>query len=383
VYAEALEATAEAQIQRFLDCPAFEGSTIRIMPDVHAGAGAVIGFTATVTDRVVPNVIGVDIGCGVQAHPLARPVVHFDAFDALVRESVPCGFAVHDGYDATDARMVGLAFQDCARAGLIGRDPGELPEWVAEVSALAEHVGVKPARVWPSLGTLGGGNHFVEIGQEPSGQQWLVVHSGSRNLGLRVAVYHQRKAQETRGEWGDLAWLEGDGAAAYLRDMRLAQEYAAVNRALMLARIVPLGTFDAAELVTSVHNYIGADGVVRKGAISAKAGERVIIPWNMRDGIVIGTGLGAADWNNSAPHGAGRVMGRKQAKRELDAGAFVESMRAAGVWTSSANAETLDEAPEAYKRPADILAQLGPTVTVETTLRPVYNFKASKPVDEG
>lgn len=367
VFADAIEETAEEQIKTFLDCPAFDGAKIRIMPDVHAGAGAVIGFTAPLGDKVIPNVIGVDIGCGVHSvlyGDRAADLVFAD-FDRLLRLAVPAGFSVRE---RPYARM------ESVWNGGIGDGFAEFQE---DVDLVSEKTGQDHGRVWKSIGTLGGGNHFIEIGKDDDGNVWLTVHSGSRNFGLKVALHHQKKAIAQMGKQGGLEWLSGDDAEEYLRDMRTAQKFADLNRRCMLDAI---GDFmpEPDGHVASVHNFIGDDDVIRKGAISAHYGEKVVIPWNMRDGLIIGRGKGKEDWNNSAPHGAGRVMGRKQAKRTLDADEFFDDMRSAGIWSTCVGPDTLDESPEAYKDHSSVKLALAESVTVERTVRPVYSFKASK-----
>ena len=372
VFADTIEETAEEQIKEFLDCPAFEGAQIRIMPDVHAGAGAVIGFTAPVGDKVIPNVIGVDIGCGVLSQAFdagSLDSVHFSQFDKLVRSQVPSGFAVRE---TVYPRMKQFFPGDCL---------GGFVCFQEDVDDICSRLHLDHGRVWRSIGSLGGGNHFIEIGhseQEP-GQYWLTIHSGSRNFGLQIANAYQNMAVEQMGKRGGLEWLTGDDAQSYLRDMRTAQIYASLNRLCILASLgfVPIRP---ETMVESVHNFIGDDDIIRKGAISAKAGELVVIPWNMRDGLIIGEGKGNEDWNNSAPHGAGRIMGRKQAKRTLDTGAFLDTMRGAGVWSTCVGDDTLDESPDAYKDHGSVLAALADSVAVTHTVRPVYSFKASKAI---
>ena len=358
VMIDSVEETAIKQIHEFLDCPAFEGAKIRIMPDVHAGAGAVIGFTSSLTDKIIPNVVGVDIGCGIASVNLGAREVDFAAFDAFVRANVPSGFSVHE------------------LAGLPDIDDDDFLSSVHDVVKTTEQ---HQERVLRSLGTLGGGNHFIELGHDEAGSTWLTAHTGSRNFGLRVATYHQDIAVKTVGKMGGLEWLEGDAATTYRCHMMVAQSYAARNREMIFQRLVegffavPLGEVP---MVESVHNYIDfQDRTIRKGAIAAHAGQMVVIPWNMRDGLIIGVGKGAADWNESAPHGAGRVMGRGQAKRTLKVEDFTATM--VGVWSSCIGAKTLDEAPMAYKDHDAIEAALGDTVEVLHRVKPVYNFKAS------
>jgi len=364
VFTGHIEATAEAQIAAFLDCPAFAGCQIRIMPDVHAGAGAVIGFTSPVGPGVCPNVIGVDIGCGVMAVRLGSGGADFPSLDAFIRRLIPSGFSVR---------------QTAIPREILDEECGE--GFADSIEALAVKVGCEPGKVLRAVGSLGGGNHFIEVDQDRDGDLWLTLHSGSRNFGLRVATYHQKIAESIMGKCGGLAWLECDNALAYLSDMRIAQRYAGINR-LTMAREIVGGFFGfdlgALRVVESVHNFIGADDIIRKGAISARCGEPVVIPWNMRDGLILGEGLGAADWNYSAPHGAGRRMGRKEAHRTLSVDVFTAAMADAGVWSSCVGKDTLDEAPEAYKPYSEIEAWLGETVRITNRLFPVYNFKASE-----
>ena len=355
VFAESLEPTAEKQIQTFLECPAFEGSKIRIMPDVHAGAGAVIGFTATLTDKIVPNVIGVDIGCGVMSADIGHREVDFPALDAFIRKEIPSGFSVRE-------RSLDL--------------PPDFQEDIIRVSIATEQ---HAPRVLQSVGTLGGGNHFIELGREKNGRLWLTVHTGSRNFGLRIAEYHQKKATAQRPEWGALAWLEGSDKETYLDHLTTAQWFARENRSRIVYAIAEfLGVNVDFGYITahSVHNHIDRTaGMIRKGAISAKLGEHLVIPWNMRDGLIIGRGRGNTDWNSSAPHGAGRVMGRGQARRSLKVEDFKASME--GIWSSSVGESTLDESPAVYKPAKEIRDAIADTVDIMRTVKPVYSFKAS------
>lgn len=353
------EATAN-QIQSFCDCPAFVDTNITIMPDCHAGKGAVVGFTMPLSDVVIPNIIGVDIGCGMASVRLPGKIADFSELDAVIKTRVPSGFAVRNTPTCLEP-----AFED------------ELRSWVAVVSA-------DYARVVRSIGSLGGGNHFIEVG-ECAGANWLTVHTGSRNFGLRIAGYYQELARaaatdEYTCSWKDLEFLQRDSEAGsgYLRAMTFAHAYAALNRRTILQEIVSFYGWSVAELETieSVHNFIGADGIVRKGATSAREHERLLIPFNMRDGIAVCTGKGNASWNFSAPHGAGRVLSRAKAKKNLDLAHFQAQMAAAGVYTTTATAETLDEAPDAYKDTKMILGMIEETAAVDFLLRPVYNFKA-------
>lgn len=371
VYTERLDENVIQQIHGFLESPVFDGVPIRIMPDVHAGKGAVIGFTAPLGDKVIPNVIGVDIGCGVSAVPLkvSKGEIDFGSFDVHLRESVPAGFKIR--------KAMNPELPDLYKRWVDPRKPWS--DFKQGIEDLSRKIGDDVGRTWLSCGTLGGGNHFIEIGRdEDTHELWLVVHSGSRHFGLAVAQHHQRKASDKRGKQGELAWLGGEDAQEYLRDMRLAQKFAHLNRVSMLDALV--GFFDQGldGFVQSVHNFIGDDDMIRKGAISAHEGERVIIPWNMRDGMILGVGKGNPEWNHSAPHGAGRKMSRSAARKRLDVKQFEKTMKDAGVWTSCVGKATLDEAPGAYKEPGDILDFLAETIDVSARLKPVYNFKAGK-----
>jgi tRNA-splicing ligase RtcB len=319
--------------------------------------------------------------CGVQSVALdhsqfQRNHPWFEKFDKMLRANVPSGFSIRNNHYPAD--RVQRLFRDFLCPTNVMGNPWA--EFASEVEALATKIGADISKVWRSLGTLGGGNHYVEIGLDEEHTPWLTVHSGSRNFGLRVAEFHQGKAVARMGKRGGLEWLEGEDAQEYLRDMRIAQRYAMMNRLTMLDALLHNG-FESrvqdTELVTSVHNFIGDDDVIRKGAISAHKGEQVIIPWNMRDGDIRGRGKGNADWNNSAPHGAGRKMARGKAKRELSLEEFRDTMKKANIWSSCIGKDTLDESPDAYKPYEEVLDCIGDTVEVEHIVTPVYNFKAS------
>lgn len=346
VFAANLEQAAVEQIETLASQPAFQDAKIRIMPDAHAGAGCVIGFTADLGDKVVPNLVGVDIGCGMRTLRIDR-LDDFETLDAIVKRNVPSGFDVHSKETCDVSKMGLLCFGELKSIDRLNR----------------------------SLGTLGGGNHFIEV-DTCGGRTYLVIHSGSRNLGLQVAQIYQKKAvDQCRDDVPkDLKYLDGELAESYLHDMRLCQEWAAENRAEMARRIMVGLRMAPSEEFETVHNYIGGDGIIRKGAISAREGEKVLIPFNMRDGSAICVGKGNADWNYSAPHGAGRVMSRRRARETLDVEDFRREMK--GVFTTTVNENTLDEAPEAYKPAQEIIDALGPTVAIVERLVPAYNFKA-------
>lgn len=378
VFADGCEGEAIAQIHRLLANPAFADGRIRIMPDVHAGAGCVIGFTATLGHAVVPSLVGVDIGCGVLACRLDVSKMDFDKFDRYLRKHVPSGFAirgsVHDDveqvFELTTQKGFS-SFQDFEIAIIDVADrleAGSAPERQERL-----------AKVWKAVGTLGGGNHFVEIDKGDDKSVWLTIHSGSRNFGLRIATHHQKIAVVQHGKMGGLEYLEGADRDQYIADMKVAQVYAALNRRLMAHLLLDFFDQRLADTpqIESVHNYINFDdGIVRKGAISAHKGERVVIPLTMADGCIIGTGKGEEDWNFSAPHGAGRVMSRSKAKASLDVDYYRKVLREAHVWTSCVGKDTLDEAPMAYKRPKGIIEAVQQTVDIEMVTKPIYNFKA-------
>ncbi len=363
-----------SQIRSFLDHPAFAGTYIAIMPDAHAGAGAVIGFTARRNDYVIPNVVGVDIGCGVLAYPLNARHIDFRSLDRFIKTNIPSGFKIRG---ANDSLITGGKPKDIFDRGMKG------------VVGLAEETGQDMSRVIGSVGTLGGGNHFIEIDRSDEGQYWLLIHSGSRNFGLRVANYYQNKAKELKPKTlgvprpaaeahRGLEYLPmGRGGEEYLEAMRTAQSYARLNRAVM-AQVI-LTFFDQTEgdteAIETVHNYISLeDNIIRKGAVSARAGERLIIPFNMRDGVMVCRGKGSSKWNYSAPHGAGRILSRSQARKKLSLDEFQEAMQ--GIYTSTATRDTIDEAPAAYKSKDAIVKAVAETVDIEFFMKPVYNFKA-------
>jgi len=351
------------QVKGLADFEPLSGATIVIMPDCHAGKGCTVGTTISGFNVIVPNLIGVDIGCGMYTIPMPEPIVSDDQFqeiDSLIRTNIPYGFGIND------------------------RQVAELDQSDnSNFTKLSEKIGSDSDRMLKSIGSLGSGNHFYEIGEAPSGQQQLIVHSGSRNFGLRVCQYHQSRAVEYCKSKNiqtpiGLEYLPfGDGAEDYLEDMMIAQKYAEINRETMVRRLFELfyGSADLTKAYHCTHNYI-SNGYIRKGAISASVGERVIIPLNMRDGIIFGTGNGSCLWNNSAPHGAGRLYSRNQAKKQLSMDDFKESMK--GIWTSSVSRDTLDECPQSYKPAKLILEAIQETVKIEAVYKPVYNFKAGK-----
>jgi RNA-splicing ligase RtcB len=387
-YCADLDPGARDQIQAVCDQPVFAGSVIRIMPDVHVGMGSTIGTTMTVTDKVVPGIVGVDIGCGMETVRIAERQLDCRKLDTLIRAEIPCGREVR----ATPHPMndeVDLSQLRCVR-----------------------HLNLTRAR--RSVGTLGGGNHFIEVDRGGDGALYLVIHSGSRRIGNEVAGYYQdegfrtlcgnartqidetiaklkeegkakeihktiqrMKKRQTASLPKDLAYVEGQLFDDYLHDMKIIQRFATLNRKAMASVILRGMGLTAEETFTTIHNYIDTDTMIlRKGAVSARLGEKLLIPINMRDGSLICTGKGNADWNCSAPHGAGRLMSRAAAFKTLSLQAYQDEMR--GIFTTCVNADTLDESPMSYKNMDDIVAQIAPTAEILDRIRPLYNFKASE-----
>ena len=385
-----IEDSAREQIERMCSYPLAEGSVIRIMPDVHAGKGCTVGTTMTVNGRACPNIVGVDIGCGMYTVRLNEKDIDFEKVDRAAHH-IPSGMNVWDRrveqFDLTALRC----YRQLKDAGRLER----------------------------SLGTLGGGNHFIEIDRASDGTMYLVIHSGSRNLGKQVAEIYQQLAIDlhTFGEEyydrrdeiistykaegrrkdiqaalrelekerkakrkevpDDLCWLEGEYLEDYLHDIEICQDFAVKNREMMAGILMERSSLSAADSFHTIHNYISvSEMILRKGAISAREGERVLIPMNMKDGSLLCVGKGNPDWNFSAPHGAGRIMSRAEAKRKLSVEEYRQSMD--GIYTTTANGGTLDEAPMAYKPMEEIVSAIGDTVDIIDVIKPVYNFKAAE-----
>ncbi len=355
IFTDALENAAEGQIKKLLDQDFTSGSQIRIMPDVHAGAGCTIGTTMTITDKVVPNLVGVDIGCGMETVKLKNKRINLPELDSFIHNNIPAGFDIRDSAHKyiNDARLYELK--------------------------CAEHINIQRGEL--SLGTLGGGNHFIEIDKDDDGSLYLIVHSGSRNIGLQAAQFYQDAAFKSFGRESDipyeLAYCEGALLDDYLHDMAIMQEFADLNRRAITDSILKGCKLKEEDRFTTIHNYIDLEfGILRKGSVSAQKDEILLIPINMRDGSLICRGLGNADWNYSAPHGAGRLMSRREVKDTFTVSAYKKEM--AGIYSSTINAETLDECPMAYKSLDEILSQITPTVEVIKQIKPVYNFKAGE-----
>lgn len=397
IFTENIEPEALNQVYTLIKQPAFADCKVRIMPDVHAGAGCVIGFTADLGEKVIPNIVGVDIGCGMLTVELGNIDLDLATVDQIIRAKVPSGRNVHEGRPFAFDRLKELR---CYR---------ELKD---------------TKRLERSIGTLGGGNHFIEVDVDEDGTKYLIIHTGSRNLGKQVAEYYQNlaieimqgkdelyakqeqliaeyKAQGRRKEIQkaikelhrkfnpnplnipkDLCYLTGKYREDYLHDMEICQHFASLNR-YHIANIIVGDLFGAdiaywkLPMFETIHNYIEfGTNMVRKGAISAKAGEPLLIPINMRDGCILGKGKGNDDWNCSAPHGAGRIMSRSKAKEVVSLKEFEDSMQ--GIFTTSVGQSTIDEAPMVYKPMAEIVENIADTVEIVKIIKPIYNFKASE-----
>lgn len=356
VAGETVEDYALAQLQNLCDNPSFAGCKIRIMPDVHPGKVGTIGFTSTLGDRVLPQVIGIDIGCGITLTGISGKVKEFQKLDRVIRERVPSGFSIRK-----QAHQKALAF---------------------DFSTLHCYKHIYEEKALQSLGTLGGGNHFIELDQDEEHHTWLAIHSGSRHLGKEVTEYYMREGQKALKAAGlslpyELTFLEGGLMQAYLHDLAIVQSFAALNREIMTEEICRGMKWKRLDSHSCAHNYVDFrenPPVIRKGAISARKGETVILPIHMRDGILLGTGLGNPEWNCSAPHGAGRIMNRETVRASFTLSRFKQEMK--GIYSSCISKETLDEAPFAYRSLESIQNSITETVTIEKRIRPIYNFKA-------
>lgn len=411
IFTDNIEEQAVKDIDAFMSLPAFADSKVRIMPDVHAGKGCVIGFTATIKDKIIPNVVGVDIGCGMYCVELGKVELDLERIDNAIRKFVPHGQSVFE----EDDEMPRFTKEWSKR-------------WIDQMFCINHLQNVN--RLYRSMGTLGGGNHFIEINEDEDGNKYLVIHSGSRNLGKQVCEYYQNMAIKdcSKKEYyddmtkeivrvfknggladaipsaikaikmvekmeaipDDLCYLEGTHMAAYLHDLELCQVWAKNNRERIAYIIWENGIWDGNYPTVvptgfhTIHNYYddGGDeffnevGIIRKGAISAKKGEMVLIPMNMRDGSLLCVGKGNEEWNCSAPHGAGRIMSRAMAKKTLDMDDYKASMN--GIFTTSVSTDTIDEAPMVYKPMDEIISKIGDTVDIVKIIKPIYNFKSSK-----
>lgn len=370
VFTDNVDQTSRRQIQDMMDSELFAGCSVRVMPDVHAGKGSVIGFTASIGDKVCANVVGVDIGCGVTLDRIScKRGIDFSALDKAIRAGVPSGFSAHKSLHAS-------LKSGQSRLGSLYSEVKE------DLLGICRKIGFDHDRAINSIGSLGGGNHFIEVVFNNEQGHHLHIHSGSRGFGAKLAEWHQKKAYDLfdagkfpKGTPKVLAWLEGDDAEEYRKDVMVAQAYASLSRKVMAHIIKEAMGWDLEDHVESVHNYLDYDaGFIRKGAISAQEGERLVIPISMADGVIVGRGKGNPEWNYSAPHGAGRLLARGEAKRQLSMDEYKQRME--GVWSTCVGTDTLDESPMAYKGKDYILERIHDTVSVDYIAKPVYNFKA-------
>ena len=395
VFTNVLDENCIDQIKGLLDLEAFREAQVRIMPDCHAGSSCVIGFTADLGDKIIPNIVGVDIGCGMLTVELGKIDIDLPRLDQVIHDKVPCGRNVNEG---RLMRFTELQDMRCYR---------ELNDTKA---------------IERAIGSLGGGNHFIEIDEDEDGCKYLVIHTGSRQLGKQVAEHYQKIARGLHTGWGPLwdkeevikreykasgrrseiqdalkdlprsfhqtapdmpleyTFLSGKYTDDYLHDMRICQKYADENRKMIARLIIENYGLEPLSEFTTVHNYIDHDSnIIRKGAVSAKEGEVLLIPINMRDGSLLCRGKGNPDWNYSAPHGAGRLFSRGTAFHEFTLEEYERTMREAGIYSTTVDGSTLDECPMAYKGMKDIVDNIAPTAEIIKILKPIYNFKATKP----
>jgi tRNA-splicing ligase RtcB len=362
-----IEESAKEQIQKMLNHPAFGNTYIAIMPDVHCGNGTVVGFTMKMNEYIIPNVIGVDIGCGMLSYNFGKINLDLKSFDRFIKEKIPSGFNVNKNIPEID------------------------DSFESDIISICNKIELDDQRVLKSLGSLGGGNHFIEAGVDSLGNLWITIHSGSRNFGKCIADFYQKKAKAGLAKYfidGDkykqleFMQIDGEDAQAYIDAMNTAQYFASMNRDMMMQKIEKFIDHEipgakSSGFISSVHNYINFDDkIIRKGATAAHNGQMLVIPFNMRDGIAICMGRGSEKYNMSAPHGAGRIMSRTQAKKELSLDVFKDQMK--DIYTTTANIHTLDEAPGAYKDKDLILKNIDETVKVIDFIKPIYNFKAAE-----
>lgn len=357
IFTDSVEEQALNQIYGMLNHPVTSNTQVAIMPDVHAGKGSTIGTTIRLSShqeewKVSPNVVGVDIGCGMMSYKIKEKNIDLKKLDETITRVIPAGFSVHK--KSLNQELV--------------------EEILSQLSYEIDQKG--QLRIEKSLGSLGGGNHFIELAKDENKDLWLTVHSGSRNLGVRTADTHQKLAEKTSlSDNRILAYLEGDLLKDYIADMTLTQQFAHLNRKYMLNRITEAMDFTVIDEFDSIHNFIDVEqGIIRKGATSAQNGERLIIPLNMRDGSLICRGKGNEEWNFSAPHGAGRTMSRLAARQKIDFSIYEAQMK--NVYSSSIRKSTIDEAPDAYKPYQSIVENIGDTVEILHHIKPIYNFKA-------
>ena len=356
IFADSIDHYALAQVQMLCDHPCAEGSRICVMPDVHPGKTGPIGLTMTFRDRLLPALVGIDIGCGMTCAVLGAKKIEYTRLDTVIREQIPGGMSIR-------------------------RTPHPRgTDFPYETLECAEHIHLEKTVL--SMGTLGGGNHFIEIDRDPEGVQYLTIHTGSRRLGKEMAEYYlhlgqkELKARGISAPW-PMIWLDGALLACYLHDLHIVQDYAAQNRLAILETLCKAMKWKPADVFSCPHNYVAQteDGyMLRKGAVSAGKGERLLIPANMRDGILLAEGRGNPEWNCSAPHGSGRLLKREDVAKRYTLSRFKSEMK--GIHCTCISRDTLDEAPFAYRDIQSIAALIRDTADIQKILTPVYNYKA-------
>lgn len=358
----AVDQYAISQLQMICDQESSKGCRIRVMPDVHPGKVGTIGLTMTIGEKIIPNLIGIDIGCGMTLAQIKGKKIEYQKLDTVIRDCIPSGFSIR-----TKVHRFANKFD-------------------FDALKCASHIRTDKALL--SLGSLGSGNHFIEADKDDYGNLYVVIHTGSRHLGKEITEYYLNEGQKLLKEKGlavpyEITWLEGALMEDYLHDLQVVQLFASLNREIILDELVKGMKWKVLNSYECIHNYVDASpeildtfgsSMLRKGAISAKVNEEVIIPINMRDGIILGTGLGNPEWNCSAPHGSGRIMKREEVKNRYTVSSFKSEMK--GIYSSCIGKDTLDEAPFAYRSLEDITEVIGETVTIDRIIRPVYNFKA-------
>ena len=358
VMTENIEESARQQIETLCDQEIFKDSKIRIMPDCHNGKGCVIGFTANLKDKVIPNLVGVDISCSISTYKLDTTEINFKKLDNFLKSHLP--------------------HSENVRKNVSDLVSDELKEKVIEVGREIQSSPELSYRDLCSIGSLGSGNHFLEVNRDKNGSFWFSIHCGSRNFGHRICTFHQKNAIPSKTIPNPLWYIEGEEMQMYIKHVKVAQEFATTNHKVILDEVCNEMGWNVVDQIFTNHNYIefldNDEMLIRKGAISAKQGERVIIPMNMRDGSFIGIGKGNSEWNNSAPHSAGRILSRKEAREKLNIEDFKDEMK--NVWTTCVRQTTIDEAPMAYKPMSETIDNIGDSVDILDRIIPVYNFKA-------
>lgn len=358
----ALDQYAHSQLKMICNCESSANSRIRVMPDVHPGKVGTIGLTMTISDKIIPNLIGIDIGCGMTLAQIKAKKIEYQKLDTVIRDSIPSGFSIREKVHRLASEF--------------------------DLSELTCYKHIRADKAMLNLGSLGSGNHFIEADKDLDDNLYIVIHSGSRHLGKEVTEYYLNEGQKYLKSQSldvpyEMTWITGELMNDYIHDLQIVQNFASLNREIIIDELVKGMKWKIIDSYECIHNYIDTSidtlqefgaPMLRKGAISARNNEKVIIPINMRDGIILGTGLGNKDWNCSAPHGAGRIMKREDIKNHFTVSSFKSEMK--GIYSSCISKDTLDEAPFAYRAVDEITEVIKDTVTIDKIIKPIYNFKA-------